>query len=178
MNPALELLTSFWVLQSAVALIKTRNARRLFTVHQRGLAAGVKPHEPRRVALIIAVKGVSENFGRFMEFALGQDYPDYQVLFVTESENDPAHAEIQRRLCEGTRARRIVSLIGTAIEPLIGPNWRMCLWGGSMAMTREVFDELEVPKNLHGCINDDARISQLARQAGKRMRYFVTAVLT
>ncbi|HEX7262388.1 MAG TPA: hypothetical protein VF258_11285, partial [Luteolibacter sp.] len=66
---------------------------------------------------------------------------------------------------------RIVTLIGTAIEPLIGPNWRMCLWGGSMAMTRKVFDELEIPKNLKGSINDDARISQLARQSGKRMRY-------
>ena len=246
MNLALELLTSFWVLESAAALIKTRNARRLFNVHQRGLAAGIKPHEPRRVALIIAVKGVSENFGRFMEFALGQDYPDYRVMFVTESESDPAYAEIQRQLGKGTRARliiagkaehtgqkvhnqlaafkqleptdqiiafadgdlfgrknwltclalplnlsqadfttgyrwfipanqrlpnRIVSLIGTAIEPLIGPNWRMCLWGGSMAMTRQVFDELEIPNNLDGSINDDARISQLARHAGKRMRY-------
>ncbi len=246
---ALELLTSFWVLQSAVALIKTRNARRLFTDHQRRLDGDVKPHEPRRVALIIAVKGVSENFEPFMEFALGQDYPDYHVLFVTESENDPAHAAIRRRLGDGSRARlivagnarhtgqkvhnqlaafkqleptdriiafadgdlfgrtnsltclalplnlsqadfttgyrwfipadqtlpnRIVSLIGTAIEPLIGPNWRMCLWGGSMAMTREVFDELEIPNNLDGSINDDARISQLARQAGKRMRYVRT----
>ena len=71
----------------------------------------------------------------------------------------------------GTAPNRIVSLIGTAIEPLIGPNWRMCLWGGSMAMTREVFEELEIPRQLEGSVNDDARISQLARRAGKRMRY-------
>lgn len=245
-NVALELLTSCWVLQSAVALIKTRKAARLFREHRRWLDGGVKSREKRRVALVIAVKGVSENFERFLDFALGQDYPDYRVIFVTASEDDPAHAEIRKRIektgsamlvvagtaehtgqkvhnqlaafkvlektdrivafadgdlfgrsdwlsclalplnssqadcttgyrwfmpADQTMPNRIVSLIGTAIEPLIGPNWRMCLWGGSMAVTREVFDELEVPKNLDGSINDDARISQLARQAGKRMRY-------
>lgn len=245
-NAALELLTSCWVLQSAVALIKTRKAARLFREHRRWLDGGVRSREKRRVALVIAVKGVSENFERFLDFALGQDYPDYRVIFVTASEEDPAHGEIRKRvgnagnvtlLMAGTAEHtgqkvhnqlaafealedadrivafadgdlfgrrdwlsclvlplnssqadcttgyrwfipgdqsmpnRVVSLIGTAIEPLIGPNWRMCLWGGSMALTREVFDELEVPKNLDGSINDDARISQLARHAGKRMRY-------
>ena len=66
---------------------------------------------------------------------------------------------------------RIVALIGTAVEPLIGPNWRMCLWGGSMAMTRGVYEELHIRDELDGSVNDDARISQLARRAGKRMRY-------
>jgi ceramide glucosyltransferase len=245
-NVALELLTSCWVLQSAVALIKTRKAARLFREHRRWLDAGVKSHEKRRVALVIAVKGISGDFDRFLDFALGQNYPDYRVIFVTASAGDPAHTVIQKRLetCDnaalvvaGTAGHtgqkvhnqlaafevlektdrivafadgdlfgrtdwlsclvlplnssqadcttgyrwfipadqslpnRVVSLIGTAIEPLIGPNWRMCLWGGSMAVTREVFDELEIPKNLDGSINDDARISQLARHAGKRMRY-------
>lgn len=243
---AYGLLTSFWVLQSAAALVKTRKAARLFRENRRWLDKGGKPHGKRSVALVIAVKGVSENFDRFLDFALGQDYPDYRVIFVTASENDPAHAAIRERLAGSERAslvvagtaehtgqkvhnqltafrhledtdrivafadgdlfgrrdwlsclvmplnlsqcdcttgyrwfipenqsmpNRVLSLIGTAIEPLIGPNWRMCLWGGSMAMTREVFEELEIPKNLEGSINDDARISQLARQAGKRMRY-------
>ncbi len=243
---ALNLLTSFWVLQSAVALIKTRKASRLFREHRRWLDAGVKSHEKRRVALIIAVKGISENFSDFLDFILGQDYPDYRVIFVTESENDPAHGVIHQRLGEsncfrlivagnavctgqkvhnqlaafkileatdrivafadgdllgridwlsclvlplnlsqadcttgyrwfipanGSLPNRIIALIGTAIEPLIGPNWRICLWGGSMALTREVFEELEIPVNLEGSINDDARISQLARRSGKRMRY-------
>ena len=243
---AFELLTSFWVLQSAVALIKTRKASRLFCDHRRWLESGVKSHEKRRVALVIAVKGVSDHFDRFLDFALGQDYPDYRVIFVTESEDDPAYRAIHERLGSSNGAslivagaavhtgqkvhnqlaafrkleatdrivafadgdlfgrtdwlsclvlplnlsqadfttgyrwfiptnaslpNRIIALIGTAIEPLIGPNWRMCLWGGSMAMTREVFEELEIPVNLEGSINDDARISQLARQSGKRMRY-------
>ncbi len=245
---ALELMTSIWVLQSAAALFKTRKAFGRFADHRRSIDNGTDPHQSRRVALVIAVTGVSENFDRFCDFALGQDYPDYQVLFVTESADEPAHAAIQIRLrnlaspaarlivagkatdtgqkvhnqlaalaqlddsdqliafadgdlfgrkdwlsclvrplspghvdfTTGYRwfipenlclPNRIVALMGAAIEPWIGPNWRMCLWGGSMAMTREAFDELEIPSNIRGCVNDDARISQLARRAGKRMRY-------
>lgn len=245
-NAAYGLLTSFWVLQSAAALVKTRKAAKACRDYRLWLDKGGKPHEKRRVALVIAVKGVSENFDRFLDFALHQDYPDYRVIFVTASEQDTAHAAIRERLGASDRAslvvagtaehtgqkvhnqleafrhleetdrivafadgdlfgrkdwlsclvmplnlsqadcttgyrwfipanqsmpNRVLSLIGTAIEPLIGPNWRMCLWGGSMAVTREVFEELEIPKNLEGSINDDARISQLARQSGKRMRY-------
>lgn len=245
---ALELATWYWVLHSASGLIKTTKARRLFRIHQKWIDGGVNVPETKRVALVIAVKGVSENFDRFMDFVLGQDYPDYHVIFATESESDPVHAAIRERLAkssfkkarlivagmaEGTGQKvhnqlaafkeldssdeiiafadgdlygfknwlsclalplnlgqcdfttgyrwmipanqklpnRIISLMGTAIEPLIGPPWRMCLWGGSMAMTRDVFDELKVPENLVGSINDDVRLSDLARQAGKRMKY-------
>lgn len=66
---------------------------------------------------------------------------------------------------------RIVSIIGLSIEPWMGPSWRMCLWGGSMLMTRETFDSLEIPKNFENSFNDDVRITRLARESGKRMRY-------
>lgn len=245
---SLELLTCYWVLHTASGFIKTRKARRLFNAHQRWIDGGVEVKETKRVALVIAVKGVSENFDRFMDFVLTQDYPDYHVIFTVESEADPVHAAISNRLAKSafTKARlvvagmtersgqkvhnqlaafqvlgesdriiafadgdlcgfknwlsclalplnlgqadfttgyrwmipanqslpnRIIALMGTAIEPLIGPAWRMCLWGGSMAMTREVFEELRVPGNLAGSINDDVRLSAIARGAGKRMKY-------
>jgi ceramide glucosyltransferase len=251
---ALELLSSFWVLQSAFALFLIRVSQRLFLAQRRRLDDGVKLKETRRVALVIPVKGVSGNFQRFMDFALGQDYPDYHVIFTVESENDPAHDAIRRRihgqphariivagkaamsgqkvhnqlaafrhLDEGDRIvafadgdlvsgenwlsclsfplnqgyadlttgyrwfipenqglpNRVITLIGTGLEPLLGPGWRMCLWGGSMAMTREAFDELDVPRKLEGSVNDDLRITHLAKQAGKRTRYTRTvAALT
>lgn len=245
---SLELLTWYWVLHSASGLIKTRKASRLFNAHQRWIDGGVEVKKAKRVALVIAVKGVSENFDRFMDFVLGLDYPDYHIIFTTESETDPVHAAIANRLAKSnfTKARlivagmaehtgqkvhnqlaafkeldrsdeiiafadgdlygfknwltclalplnlgqadlttgyrwmipanqtlpnRIIALMGTAIEPLIGPAWRMCLWGGSMAMTREVFEELKVPENFEGSINDDVRLSAIAREAGKRMKY-------
>ena len=250
-STAIELLSSFWVIQSACALLLTRAAARLFAVHRRRLDNGVKTKETRRVALIIPVKGISENFPQFMDFVLGQKYPDYHVIFVVESEIDPIYEAIRQRIHGHEHARiivagmaetsgqkvynqlaafqllderdriiafadgdflgsdywlsslsfslnqghadfttgyrwfvpknqrlpnRVIALIATAIEPLLGPDDRMCLWGGSMAMTREVFDELEIPRNLVGSVNDDALITQLARKAGKRMRYARTVV--
>ena len=53
---ALELMNSFWVLQSAAALIKTRKARRQFLTHQKWIDGGVVVKEAKRVALVIAVK--------------------------------------------------------------------------------------------------------------------------
>jgi cellulose synthase/poly-beta-1,6-N-acetylglucosamine synthase-like glycosyltransferase len=251
---ALELLSSFWVLQSAFALYLIRVAQRLFLAQRRRLDDCVKLKKTRRVALVIPVKGVSGNFPHFMDFALGQDYPDYHVIFAVESQDDPAYEAIRQRIDGLNHARvivagravtsgqkvhnqlaafklldgsdgivafadgdlvssgnwlsslcfplnqghadfttgyrwfipenqnlpnRVIALIGTAIEPLLGPGWRMCLWGGSMAMTREAFDELDIPRNLEGSVNDDVRITQLARKAGMRTRYTRTvAALT
>jgi len=180
-----------------------RVAQRLFLAQRRRLDDGVKQKETRRVALVIPVKGVSGTFQRFMDFALGQDYPDHHVIFTVESENDPAHDAIRRRIHGQPHARiivagkaamsgqkvhnqlaafrhlddgdrivafadgdlvsgenwlsclsfplnqgyadlttgyrwfipenqglpnRVITLIGTGLEPLLGPGWRMCLW--------------------------------------------------
>jgi cellulose synthase/poly-beta-1,6-N-acetylglucosamine synthase-like glycosyltransferase len=253
-STALELLSSLWVIQTACTLLLLRLSQRLYLVQRRKLDDGMERMETKRVALVIPVKGISDNFPRFMDFALGQDYPDYHVIFVVESENDPACGPIRQKIHGHNHARiivageaassgqkvhnqlaafkhleagdrivafadgdlvasenwlsdlsfplnqghadcttgyrwfipenqrlpnRVIALIGTAIEPLLGPGWRMCLWGGSMAMSREAFDEMEVPRNLEGSVNDDLRITQLAKRAGKRMRYTRTvAALT
>ena len=47
----------------------------------------------------------------------------------------------------------------------------MATVGQDFGPYREYFEELEIPRQLEGSVNDDARISQLARRAGKRMRY-------
>lgn len=245
---ALEGVTWFWVLQSALALLKTHRARRLFLNQRQKENRHDNETDLPRAVVIVPAKGVSGHFGDFVEFILGQDYPDYHVIFITESEQDAAHAFLRERLfrpakcgarlivagpakhsvqkvhnqlaafrlldesdriiafadsdlsagtdwlsrlvkplraglCDFTTGyrwfmpadqsmpNRIVTLIGTAVEPWIGPNWRMCLWAGSMVMTREVFDELDIPGNFRGSFNDDVRVSRLALQAGKRMRY-------
>lgn len=253
-SSALEIITAFWVLQSACASLLIRLSGQLLSAQRRRLDDGVNRKEARRVALIIPVKGISGNFPRFMDFALGQAYPDYRVIFTVESESDPAYEGILRRISGRDHAQiivagkavtsgqkvhnqlaafkllddgdsivafadgdlicgehwlsslcfslnqghadlttgyrwfipenqklpnRVIALIGTAIEPLLGPGWRMCLWGGSMAMTREAFDDLDIPSHLEGSVNDDLRITQLAKKAGKRMRYARTvAALT
>ena len=52
----------------------------------------------KKVALIIAAKGISETYERFLDFILTQDYRNYRVIFVTESATDPAHGAITKKL--------------------------------------------------------------------------------
>ncbi len=244
----LQVVCVFWVVQSAFALWKTARARMLYANCSKEVKIDGTLAAPPRVALIIPAKGVSSQFGSFVEFILGQDYENYHVIFVTESAQDPAHVFLSERLksptrrgvrllvagkaehsvqkvhnhlaafrtlepedriiafadcdfsasltwlsllveplqrgqCDFTTAyrwfvpanpslpNRIASVIGIAVEPWMGPSWRMCLWGGSMLMTREAFDSLDIPGKFQGSFNDDVRITRLARESGKRMRY-------
>jgi hypothetical protein len=238
----------FWVIQSAFALLKTARARKLYANCSKEIKKDATLAASPRVALIIPAKGVSAQFGSFVEFILEQDYENYHVIFVTESTADPAHMFLSERLksptrreirllvagkaensvqkvhnhlaafrelepedriiafadcdfsagqnwlsllaeplyrgqCDFTTAyrwflpanqsppNRIASVIGISIEPWMGPSWRMCLWGGSMLMTREAFDSLDIPGKFQGSFNDDVRITKLARESGRRMRY-------
>ncbi len=244
----LQVLAAFWLVQSFFALWKTKRARMLYANCAKQVQRDQSLNEPPRVALIIPAKGVSSQFGDFVEFILAQDYKNFHVIFVAESAADPAHVflierlksptlrpvqllvagkaehsvqkihnhlaafrvlepedriiafadcdfcassnwlsllvePLQRGQCDFTTAyrwfvptnlnlpNRIASIIGTSIEPWMGPSWRICLWGGSMLMTREAFDSLDIPKNFEHSFNDDVRITRLARESGKRMRY-------
>jgi ceramide glucosyltransferase len=48
-------------------------------------------------AIIIPVKGVDADLESNLARYLGQDYPDYQVIFVVASERDPAHGWLRAR---------------------------------------------------------------------------------
>ncbi len=63
----------------------------------------------------------------------------------------------------------IASNLNGDIAFLGGPSWCTLLWGGSMAMTREVYDELDVLGALRGSLNDDLQLTRLAREARKRL---------
>lgn len=45
---------------------------------------------PLSVALFIPCKGIEEHVDDYLNGMLGQDYPDFRVYFITESEKDPA----------------------------------------------------------------------------------------
>ncbi|MFT5469829.1 MAG: cellulose synthase/poly-beta-1,6-N-acetylglucosamine synthase-like glycosyltransferase [Verrucomicrobiales bacterium] len=207
----------------------------------------------RKVALIVAAKGVSETFEEFLGLILHQDYGEdrYRVIFVTESESDPARLafdayvrnpeskiaveitcvvagesvdegqKVHNQLAafkelreddqivafadadiadqanwltrlvtplnagqaDGTtgyrwflpQTRSLANLVATTLNAgiaiLAGPRWKTILWGGSMALSRETFDEIEVPKLLRGSLNDDVQITHFARKAGKRLTF-------
>ncbi len=70
-----------------------------------------------------------------------------------------------------TLATRIPTLIAISADALLKPGRRMLLWGGSMAMTRAVYDELDLYSGISGSLNDDIQITHLAIQSNKCMRY-------
>jgi len=71
--------------------------------------------------------------------------------------------------CRPSAITWIASNLNGDIAFLGGPSWCTLLWGGSMAMTRETYEELDVPGALRGSLNDDLQLTRLAREARKRL---------
>jgi len=70
----------------------------------------LRPNPPRqtryqpKAAVIVPCRGLEHDFEENIRAILSQDYRDYEILFVTESENDPAHGALSRLLKQSRRA--------------------------------------------------------------------------
>lgn len=76
-----------------------------------------------------------------------------------------------------TFPNQLASVINGSITTQGGWEFSNVLWGGSMALTRSVFDDLDVPSLLEGSLNDDLRISKAARKAKNRIGFVRSLVL-
>lgn len=76
-----------------------------------------------------------------------------------------------------TLPSQIASVINASITTQGGAAWCTFLWGGSMALARPVFDELDVPKLLEGSLNDDLRLSKAARATGRKIAFVRSLIL-
>ena len=76
-----------------------------------------------------------------------------------------------------TLPSQIASVINASITTQGGASWCTFLWGGSMALARPVFDELDVPKLLAGSLNDDLRLSKAARATGRKIAFVRSLIL-
>ncbi|MEX2579715.1 MAG: glycosyltransferase [Verrucomicrobiales bacterium] len=76
-----------------------------------------------------------------------------------------------------TLPNQLASVINGSITTQGGNELTNVLWGGSMALSREVFDRLEVPELLSGSLNDDLRLSKAARRAGSRIAFVRSLIL-
>src|SRR5262245_4746149 len=69
----------------------------------------LRPHPPRqtryqpKAVVIVPCRGLEHDFEENVRSILTQDYRDYEVVFVTESENDPAHGALSRLLNQSRR---------------------------------------------------------------------------
>ena len=205
-----------------------------------------------RVAVIIPVAGVYPGLKENLRSRLTQDYPQYQVVFATRSEDDPATGVIKTLLPDFSQARLVVTgpasgcgqknhnlLVGLkAVEPEVEilvfsdanqaapAHWLQALvqplvqgeavvsssfhhiipqdnclatlgrsfsvfmiylgkgisrwdqpWGGSTAIRREVFHELEVNRLWSRTVVDDVSLAKKLQSAGVRVVAATGAVL-
>jgi len=70
-----------------------------------------------------------------------------------------------------TLAAMFASVINASVAVLGGREIYNVLWGGSMALTREAFDRLDVPALFSGSLSDDLHLAHTARRHGLRIGY-------
>lgn len=103
----LSLLTILWGLWATAAILAAWQtawfARQIN--RRRGRYAGYQP----RAFVIVPFKGLEKDLPTAIESLCRQRYADYQLLLVVESEDDPAHAVLERELARhADRPARII----------------------------------------------------------------------
>ena len=86
-------------IQSAFALIATARFARYALRSRPGRQTRYQP----KAVVIVPCRGLEDGFEENIQGILAQDYRDYEIIFVTESENDPAHGVIARLLKQRRR---------------------------------------------------------------------------
>ncbi|MFZ4627275.1 MAG: glycosyltransferase, partial [Blastocatellia bacterium] len=64
---------------------------------------GGRAYQPK-AAIFVPCKGLDPEFEKNLQPLFEQDYPDYELVFVTESTTDPAHAILTRLIEESPRS--------------------------------------------------------------------------
>ncbi|HEX9000785.1 MAG TPA: glycosyltransferase, partial [Blastocatellia bacterium] len=92
METVLIVLASILFLQSLLALGAALRFSRYSLHHAR-----LRPnrYQPKSV-VIVPCKGLEHDFEENVRALFAQDYRDYEIIFVTESENDPAYPVLSR----------------------------------------------------------------------------------
>lgn len=76
-----------------------------------------------------------------------------------------------------TLPNQLASVINASITTQGGSALTNVLWGGSMAISRPVFDSLNVSDLFAGSLNDDLRLSKAARKAGNRVAFVRSLII-
>jgi cellulose synthase/poly-beta-1,6-N-acetylglucosamine synthase-like glycosyltransferase len=99
MDTLFSILASLLFIQSFLALIA---ATRFTRYALRRRSARQTRYQPKAV-VIVPCRGLEQGLEENIHAILTQDYRDYEVVFVTESENDPAHGALARLLKQRRR---------------------------------------------------------------------------
>ncbi len=206
-----------------------------------------------RVALISPCKDLDPDFEDNMRMLLHQDYPNYEIVFVTLDEQDDSYPVLKRMVAESKVPARLLlggfskkrcqkldnimaamdaldgsvdiyafvdsdarvstdwlrNLVAPLAQEKVGAttsyrwyrpepgraityalalwtgfqfsnfylNRYVVTWGGTMAITRKRFEELNIRKEWDNALSDDCVLNECVRRAGYRVE-FVTASMT
>jgi ceramide glucosyltransferase len=97
---------------AALSLLPILAAARLGSYVRRERKTQRSPSFTPRVSVILPCKGLDPEFEENIGSILNQDYPDFEVVFVTATEDDPAHAAIRRMLAESRHVRASLVVAG------------------------------------------------------------------
>lgn len=109
---ALFVLTLSWVTQAVLSALQVRKTWMSFVVRSRDRFSAFRP----RASVIVPFRGVEPGLEEHLRGLFEQDYPDYELVFVVESKNDPAHAVLTQTLGRYPNRRAVVLEAGPCGE--------------------------------------------------------------
>nr|NIR51905.1 glycosyltransferase family 2 protein [candidate division KSB1 bacterium]NIR68887.1 glycosyltransferase family 2 protein [candidate division KSB1 bacterium]NIS27254.1 glycosyltransferase family 2 protein [candidate division KSB1 bacterium]NIT74139.1 glycosyltransferase family 2 protein [candidate division KSB1 bacterium]NIU27988.1 glycosyltransferase family 2 protein [candidate division KSB1 bacterium] len=107
MNPILILLGGLAILRSLASLIDSVRYRKT----AENALEEAYPHFAPKVSLIVPCKGIDPGFDDNIRSLLNQDYQHFEIIFVTETTDDPAYSRLKDIL---SRINRSASKLVTA----------------------------------------------------------------
>lgn len=105
MEAVFVVLAILLLIQSSLSFISTMRFARYALAPQ---SARPQRHQPKAV-VILPCKGLEHDFEANIRAYLAQEYRDYEVIFVTESEHDPAYPVLSKLIKQSRRAAWLIA---------------------------------------------------------------------
>ncbi len=144
---------------------------------------------PTHIVLAGPPEGCGEKVNN-LRVAVEQLPPEFEVLVFADSDGFPGRHWLRRlvaplgdaRLGAATTFRwylpdkggfwsALAAAWNAPIATLLGDHNRNFVWGGGMAIRREVFEEVGARSFWRGSVSDDYSLSRALRQAGRRIDF-------
>lgn len=106
----LGVLLTAWTAQAVLASLLSRKLWKRVTRPRRDVRDQYRPH----AVVIMPFKGVEPRLDAALDRLMTQDYPDYRVVLVVESESDPAYGLLQQAIARHPERRCDLLVAGVA----------------------------------------------------------------
>ncbi|MCC6682191.1 MAG: hypothetical protein IT445_14920 [Phycisphaeraceae bacterium] len=109
----LAILAMVWTAWAAAAILSAISVRKFARRYEHGQREVFESFRPK-AAVIVPFKGMDIDLEMAVDRLCNQEYPDYQLLCVVESADDPAYPLLQRELAKHAHRRSQLLIAGPA----------------------------------------------------------------